>query len=136
MKTLPIRYWLLLAWISLLLIANGLVGFVESLRGDTQDQRRQSLTTIQAAVTTSSTRWADPAWQRSLQSVLTTHGGVVVIRDSSGQERYRSGAPPATDWPDQVIVLTGGQRRIGTVEIFASKISDPPWRELTAGLFS
>jgi signal transduction histidine kinase len=136
MKTLPIRYWLLLAWIGMLLSANLLVGLLQSLQGDSKDQRQQSLKTIQATVTRDATRWTDLAWQRGLQSVLTTHGGVVVIRDASGQERYRSDASPTTDQPDQVVVLTDGQRQIGTAEIFAPQRLDSPWIGLTTALFS
>lgn len=122
MKTIGIRYWLLLLWLALVVFGNAIfmvsIGLQTRLAGE---GRHQDLGTLRTEVIEAAPRWGDPSWREDLDATLRSGGGAVIIEDASGRVRYSGsgGETSSRGVPDEEILLSDGSRRLGTAALFA-----------------
>lgn len=119
MKTLAIRRWLLLAWLSTLMIGNGLFGIAEYVTRRYDARQQQAMQLLSNEVMANETHWFEASWQQGLRTQLATWDGVLELRDGAGQVQFANARMAPNAQPVQTIIALDGAQVLGTVTLFA-----------------
>lgn len=92
-RTLPIRRWLALALVTIVLLPVLVAGSIFGHNMRSQFDPHQTVDPVREGFA----RWTDPAWQAATRERLQSRGADFVLFDGTGRELYRSVKDPLTD---------------------------------------
>lgn len=133
MKTLAIRRWLLLAWLSTLIVGNGLFSIAEYGTRRYEAHHQQVMHLLYKEVVANEAHWFEPNWQQALRTQLATWDGALELRDGAGQVQFVSARMTPNAQPVQTIIALDGVQVIGTFKLFAP-LTDQLWTWMRLGL--
>src|SRR5690348_4971155 len=118
MKTLAIRYWLIVALV-IYFVGSVLPFVVLGVWVCTSEALSREAASLSDLLSANVAHWAEPTWQQELSEKLSPDLGLVLL-DNANHELFRSGKYPLnrTDEGRVQIVVMDGAREVGVANLY------------------
>lgn len=126
MRTLPIRWWMLVGIFLFFALTGILYHFTSTLNygfmspnGQTAEQRQSALDTSSRLLSSNASQWRNPSWQRSVREKLQHLSVYARIETPEGQTIFQTRRGQSYWYADREVVVMDGARELGVVRLYA-----------------